>query len=429
MPATAIAPAAPPAPTTPPAPQPNPPPTPSPGAPVAAPEPKSDVKPGDHLNEAFAGLDELVSTQSTPDPAPKPTPKAPEKKEPAKTAPKAAEPVKPEPPAQPEKAATLRANYDKVKSDLAAMEKRYKELEEKLSKPQEDPEKKELQSKLASYDKLMEAKEKKLAELDSELKFTKYERSQEYKDKYETPWVEAYTDGRNRVTQLKIKEPDVLDAAGDVVTPGKVRQGTEADFDTLMGIVNDDDAAEFAVKLFGNKASIVLTQREKVRDLNGARIKAIEDYRKQGSEREKQLYDLSKKQKDEFVSNWQKENAAAAEKYPQWFKPEEGDDKGNALLEKGFQQADKAFGGTESMSPEEAVKLLSAVRNKAAGFDRAVYKLTQAKARIAELEEKLKAFEGSEPGDGEGGGDPASPTDPKALSMDAVVNTLDKLAK
>lgn len=410
-----------------PTPVPSPPPAPTPGAPVAppTPEPKTEVKPGDHLNDAFANLDELVTKQDAPEA--KPEPKATEKKEPVKPAPKS-EPAKSDAPAQPEKAATLRANYDKVKSEYAALEKKHKELEAKLAQPQEYPERKELQSKIASYEKLIEAKEKKLGELDSELKFTKYERSQEYKDKYETPWIEAYTDGRNRVAQLRIKEPDVVDpSTGEVTAPGKVRQGTEADFDTLMGIANDDDAAEFAAKLFGNKAAIVLTQREKVRDLNGARIKAIEDYRKQGGEREKQMADLTKKQRDAFVENWQKENAAAAEKYPQWFKPEEGDDKGNTLLEKGIQQADKAFSGTENMSPEEAVRLLSAVRNKAAGFDRLAYKFTKATARIAELEAKLKAFEESEPGGGEGGGEGAPATQPDG--MEAVVSTLEKLAK
>lgn len=420
---------APPAPNPQPAPVPGPPPAPSPGAPVVAPEPKppTEVKPGDHLNDAFAGLDELVSSQGEPDTTPKATPKPVDKKESAKPAPKTNDPAKPEAPAQPEKAATLRANYDKVKSDLAAMEKRYGELEAKSKQPQEYPERKELQSKIASYDKLIESKEKKLSELEMELKFTKYERSDEYKSKYETPWVEAYGDGQKRAAQLRIKEADVTDEAG-MVTPGKVRQGNEADFDTLMGISNDDDAAEFAAKLWGNKAAIMLNQREKVRDLNNSRIKAVEDYRKQGSEREKQFTEQSQKQKDAFVSNWQKENTAAADKYPQWFKPEEGDDKGNTLLEKGFQQADKAFSGTEGMSQEEAVRLLSAVRNKAGGFDRAVYKLTKAAARITELEAKLKAYETSEPGDGDGGGDPAA-NGSVPDSMDAVVSTLDKLAK
>lgn len=421
MPAEAIAPPSPtPAPA--PTPAPSPPPAPNPGAPVVEPSPApKETKPGDNLNDAFASLDELVTK---PEPAAKPAPKAPEKKEPSKPA----EPAKPAAPAQPEKAATLRANYDKVKADLAAMEKRYAELESKSKLPQDFPERKELQDKLASYEKLIEAKEKKLGELDNELKFTRYERSQEYKDKYETPWVDAYTDARNRVAQLKIREADVTDpATGEIVTPGKVRQGSEADFDTLMGIANDDDAAEYASKLFGNKASVVLMQREKIRDLNNARLKAIEDYRKQGSEREKQLSETTKKQRDDFVANWQKENTTAAEKYPQWFKPEEGDEKGNALLEKGFQLADKAFGGTENMAPDEAVRVLSAVRNKAAGFDRLAYKLSTAMARITELETKLKEFETSVPGEGEGAAETRANGAPD--SMEGVIATLDKIAK
>lgn len=408
------------APSAPPAPTPNPSPSPAPAAPAPTPSPTPsptpESKPGDNLNDAFADLDTLVSKPEAPEP--KPTGKT----DLPKTTPKADDPAKPAPPAQPEKAGVLRADRDKARSDLSALEKRYKELEAKLSQPQEYPERKELQSKIENYEKLIEIKERKLSELDSELKFTKYERSQEYKDKYETPWVEAYTDGRNRVAQLKIKEPDVIDpSTGEVTAPGKVRQGTEADFDALMSIVNDDDAAEFAAKLFGNKAAIVLTQREKVRDLNASRIKAVEDYRKQGAEREKQQSDLSKKKSDEFVSNWHKENSAAIEKYPNLFKPEDGDEKGNELLTRGFEQADKAFTGTDD------VRLLSAVRNKAAGFDRMVYKHSKAIARIAELEAKLKAFEESEPTPGEGGGNGAQST--TADSMDSIVSTLDKLAK
>lgn len=373
--------------------------------------------------DAFSALDSLVADNP---PRGEPTDQAPP--EPPKPGAKVVEPAKDTPPPAPaapkadtkppERAATLRANYDRLKGEYAALEKKHKELESKVSKPSDDPEKKSLSEKVSAY-------EKKLQELNDQLRFTSYERSQDYKDKYETPFINAYATGREKVASLKIKLPDQVDSdTGEVIKAGDVRNGTPEDFDTLMRISNDDDAAEFASKTFGSKAPTVLYHREKVQELNASRLRALEEFKKSGAEREKQQAEMAEKQKKEFLDQWESANKSAVERYPAYFKPEDGDEKGNMLLEKGFQMADLAF-NSEQLPPSERVRVLSAIRNKAAGFDRMVYKNTKLQAEIKELRDKLKEFEESVPGPGDGGGRTQPATDD---SMEGILAGLDKIA-
>jgi hypothetical protein len=290
-------------------------------------------------------------------------------------------------------------------------------MEAERAKPVEDPEKKRLSETL-------EQREKRLAELEDEMRFASFEKSSEYKDKYWTPFSDAYQQGRNKVASLRL-----TDANGDT------RQGTAEDFDSLMRITDDDQAAELASDLFGVKAPMVLWHREKVQELNNTRLKALEDFRKQGGEREKLRGEQMQKQQKEIAALWESENKAGVERFPKLFKPEEGDEKGNALLARGFELADAAFGSALAdpatgqpvkLSPQEMVKLHSAIRNKAAGFDRLAYKYGISQKRIAELETKLKEYEASEPSPGDGQRKLKSPP---GSALDAAEAELMKLGR
>jgi regulator of replication initiation timing len=178
--------------------------------------------------------------------------------------------------------------------------------------------------------------------------------------------------------------------------------------------------------MFGNKAPVVLYHRERVQELNGARVKAIEDFRKIGGEREKQFRDQQVKSMESIGKLWQQVNAEATEKYPQWFKPTEGADEENQILEEGFKLADAGFSDDPNMSPEQRVRLHSAIRNRAAGFGRMVYQNRKLATENAELREKLKQFEQSEPGKDDGKG---SQKTEQMDTMDGVVAGLDAIAR
>lgn len=305
-----------------------------------------------------------------------------------------------------QKAAPLRAAYDGLKQKFHKLEKDFKELQSKP--PADDPEKKTLLERLEERDKRLKA-------LEEDLRFTSFERTDEYKTKYEKPFVRAFNQGRSKTAGLKVTDAE-----------GNLRQGTEADFDVIMRIPDDATAAEKAAEMFGNQAPAVIWHREHVQSLNNDRVTAIEEARQGGEARAKEMVEKQAREKADMETRQQKIagefkrlNDEAAEKYPQWFKPEDGDDKGNELLQKGYSLAAAGFNGANT-PPEEMVKIHSAIFNKAAGFDRMVYKNTMLANKVKELETELAQFKKSEP---TGGLDKAVP-EKKPISVEEEIDAL-----
>lgn len=380
----------------------------APAAPAAASKPTTEP-----IQDAYADLDTMVeigeknaekeiqqdsektASKTKPDKAPVDKKESDKSQEAAKQAGK-----------KPSPAAELRTAYEALKLKHRQLEAEHQAL--KTAKPPEDPEKKLLSDRLSE-------REKRLSDLENEIKFAKYESSSEYKQKYEEPFIEAYQTGRAKTATFKITDSE-----------GNQRQATPEDFDRIARISDDDQAAEIAAEMFGNKAPVVLYHRERVQELNGARIKAIEDFRKQGTERERQWNEQTSKQREAIGKLWKQVNEEALEKYPRWFKSTEGDEEGNRLLEDGFKMADAAFSDNGKMTVEQRVKLHSAIRNRAAGFARLAYQNKQLMAKVKELEDSLKEFKSSEPKEGEGGGKKANNTE---VTIDSVVDGLDALAR
>lgn len=275
----------------------------------------------------------------------------------------------------------LRKAYQDLKAKHAQLQKEYETFK---AAPREDPEKKTLAEKLA-------AAEKHRQQLDQELRHTAYERSAEFKERYHAPFVSAYELGRETASQFKVTDAE-----------GNQRQGTADDFDTLMQIPDADAAARWAEEVYGTtRAAALLNHRQEVIKLARNRNNALQEAQKTAGEREKARQEASTAQQRALSEKWSKLNTEAAEKYPHWFKEEDGDDKGNELLRKGYNLADSAFNGN-NLSPEQMVELHSAIRNRAAGFDRLAYKYNKANRRIKELEAELKSFQDSEPKNGDG---------------------------
>lgn len=376
-----------------------PPPSAPPSAPTSAPDaPPADVK--QPLHNAFEDLDKMLEAKE-PEAKP-PTPKkAPEKKapqqqvkEPPKQEPR--EPREPQEPQDPEnkppeqktddaprQPKELRAAYETLKAKTKTLETELAQLKAERAKPApEDPEKKTLGERVQQY-------EKRLKELDEELKYAAYERSPEYQEKYEKPFIDAYQTGREKTARLKITDAE-----------GNVRQATAEDFDRIVRISDDDHAAELAAEMFGQKASVVMYHRERVQELNAARYRATEDYRKTGSERFKKASEEATARQTKLRELWEQENTRIREKY-EHFKPQEGDEEGNRLLEQGYQLADLAFSDQLQQEPmEKQISVHAALRHRAAAFGRLVHQNKQLSTKVAELEKELAEFKESTPGDG-----------------------------
>lgn len=295
-------------------------------------------------------------------------------------------------------AKNLREAYTKLKKQLAAREK---EFEEFRTKPVEDPEKPKLLETLS-------AREKRLKELEEQVKYYDYTKSSEYLEKYDKPYKEAWQYATQTATDLSVKR--------DGQEPRKV---SAEEFSRIVNMRSEDDALEAAHALFDGdklgaaKAARIMEQREKIMQHYRAAENAKSEFAKNIETREK---DMTAKQIAEReaqareakvqAETFQKFNEEARKQYPHWFAPVEGDEQINKALESGKKVADFVFGGAPGATAEQRVKASSAAYMKVIGFDRIAVENGKLKSQIATLQKALDGYKSSGPGNATGkGGD------------------------
>jgi len=318
--------------------------------------------------------------------------------------PKADDTKKPDevPPVKPDLKPVKKTPFQLLHESEAEVKKLKRQIEEIQSKatadPSEHPKFKEVNTALESANKRIES-------LETELKFARYDKSADYKENYEKPYVNAYNAGRNAMGALDVTADD-----------GNTRAGTAEDFDRLMAI-SDPRAQRAAAKaMFGDDTAALaefITHRNEVSRLAEVARNSIADFEKKAGERDKQRADAmaqhQKRVAAEISTAWQKHTAETTTKYAQWFAPVEGDAEGNALLTAGYDLAKKAFSNLNLYDPkltsEQRAELIAgqaAIINKGAAFDRLAVQFKNRGERIKALETELKQFKASEPGPGEG---------------------------
>lgn len=277
-----------------------------------------------------------------------------------------------------------------------------KELRAKLEskstpKVDEIPEYKELSAKVQAKEKEYAELKQKADALEETIRYVDYEKSPEFQQKFQKPWVDAYQEGVAEATRLSV--PNV-DATGE--KDGTTRKLTKEEFDSIVTDPDLDSAIDKAEKLFQNatRANQVLEYRKRFISATKAMEDAKKEYRTKGAELEKQTAAQRAEQQKMEQELWTKHNKEWAEKNPQWVTPDEGDDEGAKKLELGKKAADLAFADTSHLDPEKRAKLYADTKNRAAAFGHVAHKLTKAEARITELEAKLKEYEESVPAGG-----------------------------
>lgn len=340
----------------------------------------------------------------------KDVPKVEEPKKEEKKEEKTVEPVKDEavkdekpqdkPPVE-EKTSTakeLRAAYDSAKKRLQSLEQELSELK-KPKVNQDDPERKILLDKIA-------AEEARRKELETELSHQNFEKSEEYQQKFQKPFVTALQFAHNEIGQLKVEMED-----------GTSRPGTKEDFNRLLQ-VGTGDANKIAIDLFGNAAPEVMAHRRKILELNMLRNQAIEEYKTNREKIEQERLVDQQRQAKTAEELWSKTLNEQVEKYPQFFKAKDGDQEGNQILEDGFKLVDLVFSKAE-LPLQKRIELTATVRNKAAAFDRVAHENKKLSDRIAELENELKGYKESAPS----GSEPAQPTE-REMTWDQELDQL-----
>lgn len=311
---------------------------------------------------------------------------------------------------KPVKAAELRVAYEKSKETLKAKDAEIAKLQTELktakSAPADDPEKKTL---LENFEKA----EKRRTELEKEIQFVAYQKSSEFADKYRKPYEEAWSKAVTELSELTIESED-----------GTSRTATAQD---LMALSNMPlgEARKMAKQMFGDAADDVMAHRRTIRELSDKQTKALKDAETNSEARTKEQQTAALQQQQKIKTLWDSENKTWQDKFPKWFKPEDGDDEANALLAKGYELVDKAF--SNQGAPEDRVRIHAEVRNKAAAFPKLALRLKQSRTRIKELETALAAYEDSEPASGEGG-KPRS-VKPSGSGMDEAFAEIDSIGK
>lgn len=348
------------------------------------------------MSDSFAELDKLNFDDKNKWGTPKPEKK--EVKPPEKPVEKPKETPPAEKPAQkPEDAPKEEAKTEEAPKGYRSLGRALEEAQTKLrtqsdeiaklkdevdktkAKPVEDTERTAFVEKLT-------AAEKRVQELEDEIKYVNYAKSTEFVDKYKKPYEEAWQKAVAELSELTVEQED-----------GSSRQATANDLVVLANMPLGE-ARKLAKTMFGDAADDVMTHRRAIRELSDAQTKALESARTNSTEREKQLAVQQAQMREAATKAWQASNQSLEEKYPNWFGHPDTDPEGNELFDKSREQIDRfLFMQTEKLAPEAMVKFHALVRAKFANHDRLAMHNKKLREENATLKKTIEDYEKSEP--------------------------------
>jgi hypothetical protein len=306
---------------------------------------------------------------------------------------------------------------DQFKERVTKAEARVLELEKQLT-PETD--RKMIGDRLT-------AAEKRSKELEDEIRFVNYQKSEEFQTSYQKPYEDAWKRAMSELSEITI----------DV--EGQKRAVTADDVLQLVNM-NLGQARAIADQVFGPFADDVMDHRKEIKRLFDIQGQALKEAKEKGAERDQLRTVQMQQQQSEMAgfikTQWEKSNAdsMAHATYGKYFTPVEGDTEGNQRLSKGYELVDRAFNESPNdprFTQEQrasVIKRHAAVRHRAAAFGRLVYMNGQLESKLAELQKKLDSINGSVPD--AAGREPESATPATSgRAIDRVFGDLRKIAK
>jgi len=392
--------------------------------PLSGGRPGKETKPGD----AKKGLFDKIASKAKAEPgaaeAPPAAAPATETPEPGEETPPAETPATETPPADPN-AKPAEAKKGKVnpwklvdehKAARAKAETEIAELRKLV--PNVEDRKKEIELVKQIHDRNKQ--------LEDEIRYVRYEQSTEFKEKYDAPYTNAW---KKAMTDLE----------GVMVNDGEdgSRAVTPNDMLTLVNLPVAQ-AQHVASEAFGDLAGFVMAKREKIRELNDARMEALETAKTKGAERDQQRSQQIRQWNEQtsgFIKeNWDTVNKATLEgPHGEYFKPREGDADWNQRLAKGYELADRAFVDNikdpklTREQRESIIKRHAAMRMRCAGWGPLKHENGKLKANLAALEKELAQYKGTTPG--AQGRETAAAPNGRGRALDQVFASIAKRAK
>lgn len=368
-----------------PAPTPEPPPTPTPDETQARATPPKDPATG-KFTKTEPGIPEtgtggkrpLPVEPTRPDIDPKGTAKA-------DTLPKGTEFTPP----QVAKPSELRNWAQRMGTRAEQAEKQLTQLNHKIreleSRQPQHADTKALTEELAST-------KKRLEEYEGELKVTRYERSGEYKEKYEKPYQNAVRNAYNEVQELLVTVPNPNDPENP-----QERQATVQDFDEVYGLPLGQ-ATKVAKQKFGDAASIVIQHVKAIKDAKKAAFTAIEEHKGKAAEFEQQQTAQQKMVEEGRSRMFGEAVNAIVEKYKDVFGERDGDTAWNEALAKGRHMADLAFSDRQGLTPAQSAILDAQIHARVSAFPGLRAENSKLKAERDALAKEIEELRGSSPG-------------------------------
>lgn len=283
--------------------------------------------------------------------------------------------------------------YKKAKqleADMQALQTKYTELEQLV--PRTKAEKEQLATKLATI-------EKQHNELQEELKYQNYQRSDDYKKNYEKPYHDAIARAHQEIAEFTVTEEDRSQQPdGEGKYPTKERQATPADFDEIYGM-KLGPATKLASKKFGPEAlATVMGHYNTIRGLAQKALGALNEWKAKGAEREKELATQRVQTAQQVETLWTQVNADIKSKNPDLFDERKDNKEWNENLAKGTAMADAYFADKSQMPLPQRVVFDAQVRNRIAAFPALVGHVRKLEAELAQAQKDIAELRGSGPG-------------------------------
>lgn len=245
-------------------------------------------------------------------------------------------------------------------------------------------------------DRLAKA-ESRAKELEDHLRFIDYQNHPEFHEKHQKPYDDAWNRVMRRLNGVRVPNPDGSARAVDVKDIME------------LGSLPADVIIEKAEEKFGKLGPWVAERVEEIKQLGEAKADALSKAKTDGLQKLKDDESRTQKQQKEikdFANQmWEKAHKELSEhsKYSEYFKPKEGDDEHNEVLEKGAKFVEKAWmesplePGTTNEEREARVKRQAKMQKFVQGFGVQHLTINRQKAEIERLTAELAKFKSSEP--------------------------------
>lgn len=339
-------------------------------------EPSEPVNEPKDEGSTFDGLDEVFNDK------PKAEAEPAKKEEPAKPAVAPQKPVIEAPRVLRERLESANRELNTSKSELTA-------LKAKIT----DYEKRNIDT--TALNAKLEAREKEFNEIKAERDAANYQKSDDFKAKFEKPFQSAVAYAKEVVEAMTVTQTNP--ETGEV-TAHKPSWNDFADL-YRMFTVNPAKAEIEGRKIFGDNYMIAMRHMDKLRELDRSKADAVTEYQATATQRENERIVQQTQQKERFNQAWELTNKDIIDKNPDIFGEHKDDPGRNAIFKESLSLVDQAFTGRDKLTFQQQVEMDAHIRLRAAAYPCILRENAQMKAELDSIKEKQQKKDASKPGE------------------------------